>query len=307
VITDHGDGTRAPDPPEYLHGVLCIDSVEISTEQGHYIALDMPASPYPLGGTGSAVVEDVKRLGGFGVVAHPDSAKAELSWSAWADPVDGLEWLNADSEWRHESRRRLARAAVSYMFRPAPVLASTFDRPESTLARWDALTQVRPVVALAGHDAHGGVARRTEDHTRSGWLPLPSYRASFRTFAIRAILSEPPTRRADRDARLVIDAVRTGRVFAAIDAIAQPAWIDFRVRAATENATMGQSLIYREGSVFTVQSALPEHGRVVLRKDGLAVGESSTGTLEATATEPGAYRVEVLSPGSPGTPPIPWL
>jgi hypothetical protein len=307
VMTDHGDGTRAPDPPEYLHGVLCIDAVEISTDQGHYIALDMPASPYPLGGAGSAVVEDVKRLGGFGVVAHPDSAKAELSWSAWAEPVDGLEWLNADSEWRHESRRRLAGAVVSYVFRPAPVLASIFDRPESTLSRWDALTQVRPVVALAGHDAHGGVGRRAEDPTRSWSLPLPSYTASFRTFAIRTILSEPPTGRADRDARLVLDAVRTGRVFTAIDAVAQPAWIDFRVRAVSENATIGQSLMYREGSMFTVQSALPVQGRVVLRKGGVRVAESSTGRIEAAATGPGAYRVEVLAPGSPGVPPIPWL
>src|SRR5688572_17070287 len=50
VFTDHGDGTRAPSPPEYLHGVLCIDGVEVSTNQGHYVALGLPAVPYPLGG-----------------------------------------------------------------------------------------------------------------------------------------------------------------------------------------------------------------------------------------------------------------
>src|SRR6185295_6123121 len=50
VFTDHGDGTRRPDPPTYRSGVLCIDAVEISTTAGHYIALGMPAAPYPLGG-----------------------------------------------------------------------------------------------------------------------------------------------------------------------------------------------------------------------------------------------------------------
>src|SRR6476659_9628398 len=48
ILTDHGDGTRTPDPPAYLHGVLCLDAVEISTTGGHYVALDMQPSPYPL-------------------------------------------------------------------------------------------------------------------------------------------------------------------------------------------------------------------------------------------------------------------
>ena len=52
VVTDHGDATRAPDPPVYRDGVLCLDAVEISTAGGHYIALDMPKAPYPLGGRG---------------------------------------------------------------------------------------------------------------------------------------------------------------------------------------------------------------------------------------------------------------
>src|SRR5689334_14892345 len=97
ILTDHGDGTRTPDPPEYLHGVLCLDAVEISTSGGHYVALDMRPSSYPLGGEPAAVVEDVKRLGGFGIVAHPDSPKADLAWTDWDAPFDGIEWLSADS------------------------------------------------------------------------------------------------------------------------------------------------------------------------------------------------------------------
>src|SRR6266511_1575344 len=31
VITDHGDATRAVEPPIYREGVLCIDGTEIST------------------------------------------------------------------------------------------------------------------------------------------------------------------------------------------------------------------------------------------------------------------------------------
>jgi hypothetical protein len=50
VVTDHGDGTREPATPAYRSGVLCISGVEISTDGGHYVALSLPRTPYPLGG-----------------------------------------------------------------------------------------------------------------------------------------------------------------------------------------------------------------------------------------------------------------
>src|SRR5437016_1520165 len=48
VLTDHGDGSREADKPQYRDGVLCIDAVEISTDGGHVVALDLPRSSYPL-------------------------------------------------------------------------------------------------------------------------------------------------------------------------------------------------------------------------------------------------------------------
>jgi hypothetical protein len=162
IFTDHGDATRQPDPPRYIDGVLCLDAVEISTSEGHYVALDMPRAPYPLGGAAAAVVEDVERLGGFGIAAHPDSPKPALRWTADDLPVDGVEWLNADSEWRDETRFTRARAALGYLMRPADALASLLDRPP-TLARWDRWSAARPIVSLAAADAHGGIGRPAED------------------------------------------------------------------------------------------------------------------------------------------------
>src|SRR5438093_472358 len=100
VFTDHGDAMRKPDPPQYRSGVLCLDGVEVSTSGGHYVALDMPPSPFPLAGEPRDVVEDVRRLGGFGIAAHPDSPKPELAWRDWNAPFDGLELLNPDTAWR---------------------------------------------------------------------------------------------------------------------------------------------------------------------------------------------------------------
>jgi hypothetical protein len=308
VITDHGDGTRPPDPPAYLHGVLCLDAVEISTNGGHLIALDMPSSPYPLGGESAAVVEDVLRLGGMPVVAHPDSAKSELAWKDWGAPVAGLEWINLDSGWRDEPRSRLARVAFDSLVRPGPALASLLDRPAATLARWDQIAATRTMVALAGHDAHGGLARRSEEGSHR-WIPgflsssLASYEASFATFAVRVILDAPLRGDAAGDARRLFDAVRAGHVYTAIDAIAAPAWVDFHASLGSTEHGMGEALLFASGLALTFRSPLPVGGTAVLLRDGVAVAELGTGELLFDAAAPGVYRVEVRMPRWA----VPWI
>ena len=287
IVTDHGDGSSIP-APVYFDGVLCISGAEISTNGGHYVALGLAPAPYPLGGEAAAVVEDVARLGGFGVAAHPDSPKPALAWTDWTVPFDGIEWLNADTEWRNESRARLTRVLFDYLLRPGPALASVLDRPSATLARWDALTSQRPVVALAGHDAHGGVGTTDEDGKRTSVGGVPSYEASFRSFSTRVVLDAPLGGNAAADARAILTAIRAGRTFTAIDAVAGPGFLDFR---RTE-----------QGGVALHASA-PRDAQLVLLRNG---AELDAGTVD-WSTASGAYRVEVRISGAPGHPPIPWL
>ena len=242
ILTDHGDGTRKPDPPQYRAGVLVIDAVELSTQAGHYIAIGLPQAPYPLRGEARDVAVDVRRLGGFGVVAHPDSAKPGLRWHDWEARFDAMEWLNADTEWRDEPRMHLVRALARYPFRPAETLASLLDRPDTTLDRWDALAAKRPVVALAGADAHARAGWMDDDVTgyRRGWfLRIPSYDASFRTFAIYVTLDRPLTKDAVADAAQIIAALERGAVYSAVAAVAAPAALEFF-------ATVGDRRIGRE-------------------------------------------------------------
>jgi hypothetical protein len=308
IFTDHGDGTRPPDPPEYLGGVLCVDGVEISTNDGHYIAIGMPAAPYPLGGDAAAVVEDVARLGGFGVAAHPTSPRGDLSWSDWSLPIDGLEWLNADSEWRDESWARLLRTVLDYVRRPEGALARLLDRPHSALAQWDAITAGRPLVALAGHDAHGGFgAERGEAAPTRRWH-VPSYEASFRTFSVYVITAASPTGQAEADAASLLDAIREGRVFTAIDAVAGPAAFEFTATAGDVRAVQGGSLPVGDGPVrFSVRASVPPHARTLLLRNGEVVAATDDGALDHEDEEPGAYRVEIHLPDTVRRPAAPWL
>ena len=307
IFTDHGDGTSPGDPPAYLSGVLCIDGVEISTNGGHYVALGMTPSPYPLGGDPSAVVEDVRRLGGFGIVAHPDSPKASLAWTDWDAPIDGLEWLNADSEWRDESRAALAHVLLSYPFRPGPALASMFDRPRATLKRWDDVSRYRRVVALAGHDAHGGIGRGVEESgARKRTLGhVPSYEASFRTFTNNVILAAPPSGNAAQDAGALIDSIRRGFVYTVIDAMATPGYVDVLPVDAPG-----------AGFRVNVKATLPPRGEFITFENGSEKSRSTQGDARMALTPgEGPVRFEVDVPDSPGAPPVwkpfalsvPWL
>ncbi len=297
VLADHGDGTREPEPPQYRSGVLVIDGVELSTQTGHYIALGLRRTPYPLRGEARDVVEDVRRFGGFGVVAHPDSAKPALRWHDWNLPFDAIEWLNADTEWRDESRGHLLRALARYPFRPAETLGSLLDRPEVTLQRWDALTQIRPVLGLAGADAHARAGWLDDDangYTRGWFLRIPSYDASFRTFAMRVPVDRPIgplSTDARGDAARIMSALRAGMMYTAIDAIAGPASLE-----------LGGS-----GTTLTARTNAPG-GTIVLRKDGRIVSQQASPALTYDwKGEYGTYRIEVQLPNAPGSQPVPWI
>ena len=309
ILADHGDGTRAPDSPVYRSGVLCIDAVEISTRGGHYIALGLPASPYPLAGESHAVVEDVRRLGGFGIVAHPGSAKAGLGWTDFGLAYDGIEWLNGDSQWRDESRRTLGGAVVRYLFRPSEALAALLDRPGPTLAHWDTSTRRRQVVALAGADAHAHLATGVgRDGNDDGFaLAFPDYERVFRVFSISVELERELAGEAAVDAALLLAGVRAGRVFTTIDMVAAPARFSFEGRTGDRRHPMGTRVETDRPVALAVRVAGPSGTRIVLLADGEPAETVTGGALDVSVTRPAAYRVEVFVPGAPGTPAIPWI
>lgn len=310
VFTDHGDGTRAPDPPQYRDGVLCIDAVEVSTRDGHVLGLGLPQAPYPLGGDARDLLEDIARLGGFAIAAHPHSNKPELDWSDWSVPVDGLEWLNGDSEWRDESGWTLARALFTYPVRGVETLASLLDRPDEVLRQWDALTRQRRVTAIAGADAHARVGLRSlgEPYDNTASLHVPSYERMFRLFS-NVIPDMMLTGNPSADAAAVLAAIRGGRLYSVVDALGAAGAFSFTAATTRARAGVGEVLPGAEPVIMRVGVQGPSDARIELWKDGTVLAAGVGAQLEHTAgaDAPGVYRVEVLRAGAPGGPPIPWI
>ena len=309
VLTDHGDGTRKPDPPQYRSGVLCIDSVEISTGGGHVVALGLPQAPYPLGGEARDVVDDVIRLGGFPIAAHPGSPKPELTWSDWTLPIGGVEWLNADSEWRDESRWTLTKALLTYPARRTETLTTLLDRPDSVIEQWDTLTRDRPVVAIAGTDAHARLGFRSvgEPYDPGASLHVPSYERLFRVFA-NVLPGISLTGDAAADADLVIAAIRRGHVYTAIDGLHGTGTLSFTATDGSTRAEPGDVVSSLREWTLNIELGGPADALIQLFRDGIRTNEASMRLKHMIDIgSRGAYRVEVSLPGAPGQPPIPWL
>lgn len=305
ILTDHGDGTRPPDPPAYRHGVLCLDAVEISTFDGHVVALNLrQASPYPLAGEGGDVVEDVQRLGGWAVIAHPDSPKDALQWRAPNVPFDGIEWVNADSEWRDDLASRLLAVFARSIVRGPESIASLFVRPARTFQRWDAALRSRPVFGLAAVDAHANISwAEDEEPRRRTALALPSYAAMFRVLSQAVVLDQPLAADAAADADRVWRALGAGRTYSITRAIAGPAVLTFE--AARDGTIVPMGGAVEAGPVGpTLRAAVPgvPNARLVLLRDGQQV-LAGQGSVTLANTAPGAYRVEAYYPGAA----FPWL
>jgi len=315
VFTDHGDGTRTTDPPVYRSGVLCLDAVEISTTGGHYLVLDMPAAPYPLGGEARDVVEDVKRLGGFGIAAHPNSPKPELSWREWDAPFDGIEWLNPDTSWRVKLRQPGWRAGwdivtslAAYPFRSPETIARLLGETALGVDRWESFAHRRRVVLLAGADAHAKLALTNVDPGDTSFsLPIPGYETSLRVMSVHVRPDRPLTGDAARDGVTVMQAIRRGHAYIAIDARASPPAFQFTATNARGAASEGDVLEAGGAVTLRVRSNAPSSFVTVLWQDGEPIADvrDEVDFMRTVPDGPAIYRVAIITGTDQGS--IPWI
>ena len=297
VLTDHNNLDAKPFEG-YHDGVLVLVGSELSTTAGHLLALGVPDPVFRFDGDPLDVLEDTRDLGGFSFAAHPLNPREDLRFSGFELPGPwGLELLNGDSEWRRAGIRNLLTGAL-YGLNHGYALLGGLNPPDEMLARWDLMLTRRDVAVIAGADAHSRLPI-----TKKSSLRFPSYEAIFALARTHVLLEEPLGGEFARDSAAVLDALRRGRSYVGIDALAPAGAFSFTVHDPSGRRwTMGESVTSAPGLVAQAGGRMPRGARIVLLRDGRPLRESAD-RIEEPLPGPGVYRVEVRLPGWP----VPWV
>jgi hypothetical protein len=285
LLTDHDTLEAKRRGEEGWYGdVLLLAGEEVSPlRRDHYLAFGIDTEIRHRGLDACAIARAVQDAGGFGFAAHPFSEGSER-FKRPGMPFGGLDCdaLHGIELWNmaNDAGEQLGSipAALRFLAMPARVLDHP---PERNMRGWDELCRTRRVVAIGGLDAH-------QYGKRIGpFVPVRvmAYHRSFKLVRTHVLCEEAPTRDLEHDRELVYDALREGRCYIAVDAVA-PAR-GFRFEAADVQMG-GEAPAERR----TLHARTPLPARLRLLKDGAEIAASDGTTLDADIEEPGVYRVE---------------
>jgi hypothetical protein len=296
ILTDHNNLDAKPFEG-YRDGVLVVVGTELSTTAGHLLGLGVDDPPYRFSGDARDGLQDIRDLGGFSFAAHPLSPRDDLRFTGWDLPGPwGLELVNGDSEWRRAGPRILLTAAL-YGLNHRYALLRGMNSADPMLARWDELLARRDVVGIAGADAHSRIPL-----TKTRALRFPSYESVFSLQRNHVLLPSPLTGELDSDRRAVLEALRQGRLYLGLDALAPADSISFVAEAGGQRFTMGDTAPPLAGLRLEASGRWPESARASILRDGKRLAEGA-GPLRTEVPGPGVYRLEIHVPGAQ----VPWV
>jgi hypothetical protein len=165
------------------------------------------------------------------------------------------------------------------------------------LARWDQLLARRDVPGLAGADAHSRIPL-----TKTRALRFPSYESLFVLQRNHLLLQAPLRGDLDADRRAVLEALRRGRLYVGLDALAPADAVFFEARAEGRRFTMGETAPPLPGLRLEAGGRWPEGARGVLLRDGRRLAEGPP-PLAVDVPGPGVYRLEIHVSGAR----VPWV
>jgi hypothetical protein len=298
VITDHGRDDAASG---YRQGVLVLVGMEKSTDAGHALVLGASPLAWRLDGEPETVVADAEAQGGFVIAAHPGSTRPDSRWTAGCAGLAGLEIVNFAEPGAWPRGDGIATAMLRYPFDPRGALLRALRPRREALDLWDSCLAERPLAGWLGSDAHGGF--------RAGPLlvPVPSHHAIFQLGSNHLLLPEPRSGEAGHDAALVWRALREGRGYVALDALADASRFRFEATSGDRRAGPGEMLALPGGAAHLEAGAVAPPGTtLVLLRNGQEVARGSRIARDVGA---GVYRIEAyLDPRHvPGARALPWI
>ncbi len=261
---------------------LVLIGMEISTESGHYLTLNVTHEVDREQLMTQEVIDAVAQQGGFGFIAHPYFM--HHPWIDWSvRGFAGMEIYNASHDTFDENIARLAFWTLS-----ASPLAShlqVISRPEKPLHAWDELIKRHGrLVGIGSIDAH-------EVHAFG--MRFAPYEAMFQLVRTHVLSSANPLTPAD-----VYSALQAGHVYVGVDLIAETCGFIFRADAAGRTmGIMGDEVVWQPDLTLVVHA--PGLAQMSVYQNGKLIHQASTDNLRLPVTDPGVYRVELTRGGKP--------
>jgi hypothetical protein len=300
AITDHNvavtEDDLAEDPPD----LPIISGEELSTNAGHFLALGLPPSwVKPNTRNDRDLLSAARAAGAFTVLAHP--FHPHTPWTDWkTSDFDGMEIWNEDAAWRQNNFLDLLNSFLLYAENDQLALVRLARTPEENFAKWDELLEQRPVAGICAADAHARV--------RLGggfdWK-FPGYAASLKVAREHVLLPSgagqgDPSR---ASAAEILDALRGGHSFCALDSLYPASGFSFHVTTAGGSAGPGEHISCRGAG--HLQVSVPSGASLPLIKifhNGREIVDEETWSLDVAVQGPGRYRAEVFlrQPGVTG-------
>ena len=291
ILTDHNNLQAKLDSAErFWRRTLLIVGEEISTNTGHVLSIGAQRSHYAPGLNDILrLIQDIHSDSGFAFIAHPDHPRLR-----WKSPdffgADGMEIINADSEWRNDSPREVVDALIAELI-GLPGMNYLLDTPAKNMQHWDEELRSRRVLGIGSVDAHARIKLGGERY-----IGFPSYQKMFgllNTFLIldKSFSSEPQIAR-----RQIIEALKRGRVFFALQNLGDATGFEFYGEHDGEIILPQDTLFYEADSTSVLRASVPmkENLVVQLYRNGLAAEITHSPDSRFEISEPGLYRVVVF-------------
>ena len=290
LLTDHDTLEARRRGEEGWYGeVLLLVGEEVSPHRrNHYLAFGIAAEIDHEGLDAAGICRAVKEAGGFGFAAHPFSHGSERFRRAGTGmPFDALdsEDLHGLELWSFVTDTAESIGSVGELLRFLATPSRVLDHPpERNVRGWEELCRRRRTVAIGGLDAHQ-IGKRVGPVVP---LRLMAYHRSFRQIRSHVLAAEALSGELDHDREQVYGALREGRCYIAVDALA-PAR-GFRFEA--DDLPMGAEAPAGRHTL-RVHTPLPAHLRLLC--DGVEIAaHPGARDLELEVEQPGVYRAEAL-------------
>jgi hypothetical protein len=278
LLTDHGRPNVASSRyRETIGGVTVIGGSEATLPDGHFTFFGASQAPgFRVSSFPPEAMQDARSWGAFPVLAYPDDRR--YGWHYWNADLHpgGIEILNLFTSLRRTSLAERLQLALFYPFSRYYFL-KTISFPSESIAHWDEFLQHDRTWGFVASDAHGGF-----HITKFLPIKLPSYADTF-SFVAMGI-----DKRHSRDPEA---AIRKGDFFNCVRGAAEPEKFEFSAQIGAQYFPTGSDAP-AGADLHVTADAKSQVIRLVLKKNGAAIGEAVADHLDLQNAAPGVYRVE---------------